>query len=1170
MVKKGKSPIVKEAIIDESVEDNIDESNEDEEDVEDEVDDLSDVDGSLNESDEDESPPKKKKKVTSRDKNKPPTNEELNELKETQTLFHSSLFRLQISELLSEVQIKAKRRAQMDEAIKKLTSLITSIHEKSQPEKTLIRTNVQIPMSDLASKVNRTSKFIPAEKVFVIGSYLTETCVKPHVKVDLAVVMPKVMIHTKDYLNFRYNKKKAQYLGVLAAYLRSKQCIEHIKFSYHHHNTLKPILCLKVKGDEGKPVAFNIHVVLEKDTFKLNRFHPKKNNVRKQWFNGEQQTEEDGLVSDQPPTPFYNTSILRDLTTQTTCSCLQSAYKDAPNIREGFSMLRVWLDQRQLSSSYGGFTSFHMSMYLVYLMSKRKINKFMSSYQIVRNTLDHLSKSDWCKEGITLNTITSDPHQPSLEDFHQHFDVVFVDTTGYLNLSAEMNCSTFHRVKHEAQLAIQSLTTPGLDSFSSLFMTKVAFERKFDHVFHIQTGPWLQSCITKLDLEDQLMDHGGNKVLTVLSSLVQYLKLALQERIKLLQLQLIPENSEWEISESPSSEDKGQITVGMLLNPEYATNILEKGPPADSPEAKDFREFWGEKSELRRFKDGSICEAVAWMNDGKISERRNVCRSVIRHVLSRHFEIPQKSILYIHNQLDMLLQQRADLSDSTISCDTGEMEHQQIMKSYDSLCKLLRNLKDLPLTINSIQGTSPCLRFTEVVPPLPSVCKVGIYRGEGEDKRELPLPSKKCPFYTPYLKVICHLEGSGKWPDDLQAFRHLKAAFHIKLGEVLTDQQSLPVHITPTHVDVKKDGFVFRVELAYTREIALMKLYKTPEGMVKYKDTPESLNLEREIQHLPQLTSTLHGLQQQHNSFGAVARLAKRWIASQLLTDYILEEAIELMTAYLYISPEPYSVPGCAIVGFQRWLHLLANHDWKMSPLMVNLNNKFTSDDFIEIPSRFQKERTTLPLMFIATPEDKTMSIWTRKMPTAPLLNRMMLLAQESLHILSENVGSGVIRSMEYKRIFRPPLELYDVILHLDMKQCARRHQALDSLTQDNVICPTYGVRKTQKREAMFMPVTDYDPVQLYLRDLKESYGHLALFFHDKYGGNLIAVLWKPSAFTPQEFKVSHVHGCTVQNKSGDMDVQMVPNVEAIIRDFKLLGTGLVQSVETKTDKWKI
>lgn len=52
---------------------------------------------------------------------------------------------------------------------------------------------------------------------------------------------------------------------------------------------------------------------------------------------------------------------------------------------------------------------------------------------------------------------------------------------------------------------------------------------------------------------------------------------------------------------------------------------------------------------------------------------------------------------------------------------------------------------------------------------------------------------------------------------------------------------------------------MFRVVLGYTREIALTKMVKTPEGMVKYKDNEEALTMEREIQGLPRLTSTLHG-----------------------------------------------------------------------------------------------------------------------------------------------------------------------------------------------------------------------------------------------------------------------------------------------------------------------
>ena len=51
-------------------------------------------------------------------------------------------------------------------------------------------------------------------------------------------------------------------------------------------------------------------------------------------------------------------------------------------------------------------------------------------------------------------------------------------------------------------------------------------------------------------------------------------------------------------------------------------------------QAKEFQAFWGEMSELRRFQDGSICEAVVW-NGGTLSHKRGVTGRAIRYVLNR-------------------------------------------------------------------------------------------------------------------------------------------------------------------------------------------------------------------------------------------------------------------------------------------------------------------------------------------------------------------------------------------------------------------------------------------------------------------------------------------------------------------------------------------------------
>lgn len=43
------------------------------------------------------------------------------------------------------------------------------------------------------------------------------------------------------------------------------------------------------------------------------------------------------------------------------------------------------------------------------------------------------------------------------------------------------------------------------------------------------------------------------------------------------------------------------LTVGLIVDATFAGRLVDKGPPAeDGPAATRFRQFWGEKSELRR------------------------------------------------------------------------------------------------------------------------------------------------------------------------------------------------------------------------------------------------------------------------------------------------------------------------------------------------------------------------------------------------------------------------------------------------------------------------------------------------------------------------------------------------------------------------------------------
>ena len=51
---------------------------------------------------------------------------------------------------------------------------------------------------------------------------------------------------------------------------------------------------------------------------------------------------------------------------------------------------------------YEGFSGFHFSMLLLWLLRSRKINKLMSSYQIFRIALQTISTGDWTTVGLTF------------------------------------------------------------------------------------------------------------------------------------------------------------------------------------------------------------------------------------------------------------------------------------------------------------------------------------------------------------------------------------------------------------------------------------------------------------------------------------------------------------------------------------------------------------------------------------------------------------------------------------------------------------------------------------------------------------------------------------------------------------------------------------------------
>ncbi|KAI5088223.1 nucleolar protein 6 [Silurus meridionalis] len=1087
---------------------------------------------------------------------KAPTVEELNQLKEAENLFHCSLLKMQMDELLKEVVLSERRKKQLDSFVQEITDLLKSVPETPVVELSdlswLSESGIDVPFILVPEETKGKFHMEPPHSVDLIGSYPLGTCIKPRVSVDLATTIPASILHPMDFLNQRYSRKRALYLAGLAQHLSTSPLVGPLHYSCLHGNRLRPLLLVTPSGKDSNSIMLRIHAIPPPDFLKPSRFHPQKNNIRTAWFTGQDAEQE----SNEPPTPQYNSTVVGDHLPRSHLQFLSAHCDQCPAFRDGVALLKVWLRQRELDQGTGCFGGFLASMLLAYLVSTHKVAKTMNAYQLLRNALHFLASTDLTENGITLAR-NPDSKAPSLPEFHSAFQVVFVDPSGHLNMCADMTTFTYKQIQHEASLSLQFWDDPTLDGFQALLMTPKPMIRTYDNVYQLNDLVKMQAACKKLSLLSTLMDHSGNYILAALPFILSLLQRGLGDRIHLL-VHSLPSDPEWPVyGDPPLYKDQPPVSVGVLLHPERALSVLERGPAADKPEAEEFRQLWGSRSELRRFQDGAITEAVLW-SGSSTCERRHVLLEIITHLLDLHADIPESCIRFIGGEMDDVIKVKKE------ECSAGEEESLKVVQCFDDLSRKLWQLEGLPLSITSVQGAHPALRYTQVFPPVPVKLAYSFFEREKTSRALVPNKTKPCPYYITPIKVIVHMEGSGKWPNDRLAIRHIKAAFHIRLGELLKSQHGYTHRPSPTHLDVWKDGLAFRIQVAYHREPQVLRESVTTQGMLIQRDNAAAQALEIETQHKPFLTSTLHGLQQQQPCFGTACRLAKRWLAAQLFSGDIIEEAADLLVASLFLQPAPFTPPSSPQVAFLRFLHLLSTFDWKNNPLVVNLNSKLAACDYTEIKNHFLALRESLPVMFIGTPNDKTVSVWTKEGPSVQILQRVVLVAAESLRILEAQLINPN-QKQDIRVAFRPPLEAYDVLIHLKPQQVPLHSRAVDHPK-------TTSYRGTQDKDVASsggaFPVVDFDPVKLYLSELREAFGDLALFFYDPYGGTVIAVLWKPKAFQPQPFKTSLMNARRVDVNEGVATT--VPNIEAIVQDFQIIGEGLVNKVDLRTERWVV
>lgn len=404
---------------------------------------------------------------------KPPTVEELNTLRETEVLFNSNLFRLQTEELIRAVFVKQKRKRAVESWIEKFQKLTERLPEYGDnklsdfnlcldkteaPQKLkgiLKHIGKRIPSLNLKCDLNAWVKLLRPQSCQIVGLYNVNALIGPCFELTLNVIMPKGCFQDKDYLNARYLVKRSLYLSYIATYLQKENICRKIQYSYLNGNYLVPVICVEPENITNAKIT--ICVTPEQDTFKAARFGPDKNNVRSKYFSacaGYSLHTENAL-----PTLFYNSVVLNDLTLIANEEFNSANVKGLKGVSEGLILLIVWLRQRQLNKGFGAFTEELLYSVVSHLVASGKVNKHMSSYQVIRNVWNYFEQSQWDQETKQLQ---------------------FLDCTGHYNLAANLDVNIYRRVKHEAQLALLYLNEGKFTSFQTLFMSKLDFYLQFD------------------------------------------------------------------------------------------------------------------------------------------------------------------------------------------------------------------------------------------------------------------------------------------------------------------------------------------------------------------------------------------------------------------------------------------------------------------------------------------------------------------------------------------------------------------------------------------------------------------------------------------------------------------------------------------------------------------
>ncbi|EGX96603.1 pre-rRNA processing protein Utp22 [Cordyceps militaris CM01] len=1064
----------------------------------------------------------------------------------------ASTFVLKTDELLKETKLDYDTAFNgLDSQLNKIKSIIDSIephdsipiHEASTKFEKKHRVTIPYPEPKPTKESNYKVAFLPPAQCNVVGSFVGRTMAKSQERlgIDMVVQMPKTLFQDKDYLDMRYFYRRAYYIAYIASRIKINLGDEiDIHYELLHENPLLPILVLRLPQQDvakpsKKPAKHDFHIRLipcaPEDLFPWSKLTPSSSNIR---------TETTDAKKSPTSTPFYNSTLNAERTFIQYLRVITNAKNECAAFGEACILGRIWLQQRGFGSaiSRGGFGHFEWAAMIALLLKTggrngaAALSTSLSATELFKAAIQFLSTTDFTKKAFAFNSAKT-----AADTIKEAGPVVF-DPIRQLNLAFKMTPGSANYLQMCAKSTTELLADEAADKFDSTFITKVNVPLQvFDAVLEIK-NPNLAKYAATPDRRSEIADFGLDAH--------GVLRKAFGKRAQLVCVQL-PPRKQWKLA-GTCPPAPTTATVGVIFELGHMSRQMEHGPPAEEPkDAARFRQFWGEKAELRRFKDGSILECVEWTSRLPL----DICQEIAQYALHRHLELAQDGVHAAGTSLA-----------STIALsplDKGAFDAAR--RSFQTFEHDIRSLENLPLQIRQLAPVSALARYASIEAPL-----VGFHKDTVEP-----------------IDVNLYFEQSSKWPENLTAIQEAKIEFLLDIDRRLTTahdniktflgRANHEIGITNlVYLDVVYDsGAAFRLRIHSDLEetlLARQMTNKTLDHAVREAAAHAGRRFHWRFNILPLHTQAIATYCTRLPALSPTIRLVQYWFAAHKLTGrgHVRPELVELLVLHAFLQPYPWPTPSSATTGFLRTLALLARWDWREQPLILDTADEMTLDDRAAVHAALQDYRQRDPgmnqtVLVVAPLYDRTGLAYTQDGPSKLVAARMTRLAKAAYKLVREQGAAG----LDAAALFAPALHDYDVLLRLSSK--ALRAVARD--TGSDAGAP----RASQFRNLDAVPgraplPVRARPVDVLVEELRRVYEDTLVFFPAGAAEDAtIAALWNPR-LQPSKFRAGlpyNFHAVEGEDEDGGDVVEV--NRKAVLLEIARIGGALIKTIEVVGDE---